>query len=143
MQNPSSIYRRYETLEKEAQLGSCSFDMSLRSAFLRSRNPLGLARESWSMHERRTITSAGAPFLSQMLFTFEDDEFVHLGLVSFLSWLTVVIAHSCTSQEFCPGGDLLTHLARTGSFQPLLSRFYASEMVCSEISLSFGAYAVL
>lgn len=33
----------------------------------------------------RAVMESGAPFISQMLFTLEDHEFVHLGLVSFIA----------------------------------------------------------
>jgi serine/threonine protein kinase len=93
------------------------------------------ARDGVIQHARaeiaalQAVKASGAPFLSRMLCAFEDDEFIHLALVGFSVFLGYYCPCSSWSQEFCPGGDLLTHLARDHRLQPALARFYAGEIV--------------
>jgi serum/glucocorticoid-regulated kinase 2 len=74
-----------------------------------------------------------SPFLSILHWSFEDQ-----GRMHFVTVRTYVVVHAyyllTPSQDFYPGGNLLTHLKRSGTFHPDRAHFYACEIV-SRISL--------
>lgn len=63
-------------------------------------------------NERTTLgVAAGHPFITTLITTFRDDDRLYMLL------------------DYCPGGEVFTHLRRTRRFGESTARFYAAEIV--------------
>ena len=73
--------------------------------------------------ERDILSQASSPWLVQLMYAFQDVNFIYLAMVVFIN------------KEFVPGGDFRTLLNSTGIMRESHARFYVAEMFCSVFEL--------